>query len=71
MKNFKVVRLMMVAAVLLISMSAFAAKPIGPVGDTSRHQINTVIALDGPAAPTGPVNAQQCWHWKLGDKSDS
>jgi hypothetical protein len=72
MQNPRNVRLAMIlAAVVLIAMSAAAATPIGPVGDVSHHQPTSIVALAGPAAPTGPVNTQQCWHWKLGDKNDS
>jgi hypothetical protein len=71
MQNLKNLRLATIlAAVVLIAMSA-AATPIGPVGDISHHPTTSIVALDGPAAPTGPTNAQQCWHWKLGDKNDS
>ncbi|HEX3576942.1 MAG TPA: hypothetical protein VHY33_00145 [Thermoanaerobaculia bacterium] len=70
MQNFRRLTLV-VAVVVFVAMSAFAAGPIGPVGDVSKLHTTVVTALDGPSAPTGPTNAQQCWHWKLGDKNDS
>ncbi len=73
MQNLRNARLtMMLAIVALIAIGANAAGPIkavGPVGDTSR--VKTIVALGGPAAPTGPVDNSQCHHWKLGDDNQS
>jgi hypothetical protein len=63
---------MMMAVVALIAIGASAAKPtgpVGPVGDTSHAK--TIVSLDGPVAPTGPISASQCFHWKLGDDNQS
>ncbi|HXA19166.1 MAG TPA: hypothetical protein VN380_19400 [Thermoanaerobaculia bacterium] len=62
----------MMAVILLIAVGASAAAPggaVGPVGKTTG--VKTIIALDGPAAPTGPVDNSQCHHWKLGDDNQS
>src|SRR5882757_5530905 len=70
LRNVRV--LMMMAVVALIAIGASAASPtgpIGPVGNTTSGK--TVVALDGPNAPTGPVSASQCFHWKLGDDNQS
>ncbi len=73
MQNLRNVRLtMMMAVVALIAIGASAAAPagtVGPVGNTTR--VKTVVALDGPAAPTGPASSSQCFHWKLGDDNQS
>jgi len=63
---------MMMAVLVLIAVGASAAAPagaVGPVGDTTR--VKTVVALDGPAAPSGTTSSSQCFHWKLGDFSQS
>jgi len=73
MQNLRNVRLtMMMAVVVLIAVGASAAAPagaVGPVGNTTH--VKTIVALDGPLAPTGPVSASQCFHWKLGDDNQS
>jgi len=73
MQNLRNVRLtMMMAVVVLIAVGASAAAPagaVGPVGNTTH--VKTIVALDGPVAPTGPVSASQCFHWKLGDDNQS
>src|SRR6185295_7044564 len=68
MQNFRRLTLVM-AVVAFVVTSAFAAAPIGPVGNVTNHK--TVVALDGPIAPTGPVSTSQCYHWKLGDDNQS
>jgi hypothetical protein len=58
------------AVVAFVVTSAFAAAPIGPVGNVTNHK--TVVALvDGPIAPTGPTDLSQCHHWKLGEDNQS
>lgn len=69
MQNFRRLSVVMAVAAFVVT-SAFAAAPIGPVGNITTHK-STVVALDGPAQPTGPVNVQQCFHWKLGDFNQS
>lgn len=68
MQNFRRLTLVM-AVVAFVVTSAFAAAPIGPVGNITNHR--TVVALDGATAPTGPVDNSQCHHWKLGDDNQS
>ncbi|HEX9459178.1 MAG TPA: hypothetical protein VGA84_08545 [Thermoanaerobaculia bacterium] len=73
MQNLRNVRLtLMMALVAVIAIGASAAVPagpVGPVGDTSHAK--TIVALDGPAAPTGPASSSQCFHWKMGDINQS
>jgi hypothetical protein len=73
MQNLRNVRsIMMMVIATLIAIGASAASPagsVGPVGHTS--SVRTIVALDGPAAPTGPVDNSQCHHWKLGDDNQS
>lgn len=70
LRNVRV--MMMLAVVVLIAIGANAAAPagtVGPVGNTTGAK--TIVALDGPAAPTGPASSAQCFHWKLGDDNQS
>jgi len=68
MQNFRRLTLVMAVAAL-VATTVFAAAPIGPVGEIP-HQ-KTVVALDGPVAPSGPASTSQCFHWKLGDFNQS
>ena len=57
---------------MFVTLAVYAAAPtgsVGPVGNTSHGK--TIVALDGPAAPSGPASTSQCFHWKLGDDNQS